>query len=244
MIVRQVDPETQRVRTIVQTEEGRLRAFGENTVASLVSSAEKDAHRWVNDLSDRELRGLVHEVGQRLLSSSRAYQSQQAQLEEMADSANYAYFGLSPEATEKDLDNAYRQLAKKMHPDKNGGTDEAKQRFQCMKERYEKLKARRREESTPSGSDSGEKDEEEGDWSGRSGDPKRREAYDEDEEDEEVRKEREREREQDRKIEYDPTDRQSLHETVWRMLKQFKSLQQGLEEVGKQLRRARSGPVA
>uniref|UniRef100_A0A7S1WF97 J domain-containing protein n=1 Tax=Alexandrium catenella TaxID=2925 RepID=A0A7S1WF97_ALECA len=31
-----------------------------------------------------------------------------------------------------------------MHPDKNGGTDEAKERFQEMKELYEALKERRR----------------------------------------------------------------------------------------------------
>merc|ERR1712083_140286 len=61
----------------------------------------------------------------------------------MSDSANYEYFGLSPTSAERDLDNAYRQLAKKMHPDKNGGTEEAKMRFQAMKERYEALKARR-----------------------------------------------------------------------------------------------------
>ena len=66
--------------------------------------------------------------------------------------SNMKFFDLDENATMRDLDNApetyhkqtiqllqlrrflasvsrYRKLAKKMHPDKNGGTDEAKQRL-------------------------------------------------------------------------------------------------------------------
>merc|ERR1712176_1599860 len=93
-------------------------------------------------MSDRELHGLVHEIGQRLLSSSQEYRALQAALEKLSDKGNYEFFGLSTSATERDLDNAYRQLAKKMHPDKNGGTEEAKMLFQSMKQRYEDLKSR------------------------------------------------------------------------------------------------------
>merc|ERR1712217_331561 len=95
------------------------------------------------------------------------------ELEHLSDSANYEYFGLSPSATERDLDNAYRQLAKKMHPDKNGGTEEAKMRFQAMKERYEALKAKR----SSSIGEACSREEEESIVST----PQRREAYDEDE---------------------------------------------------------------
>merc|ERR1719356_1620277 len=64
----------------------------------------------------------------------------------MGEHLNYIYFGLTADASDKDLDNAYRKLAKKMHPDKNGGTEEAKKRFQQMKERYEAIKRKRNEE--------------------------------------------------------------------------------------------------
>merc|ERR1712151_893902 len=53
---------------------------------------------------------------------------------------DYEYFRLSPDSSDKDLNNAYRQFAKQLHPDKNGGTEEAKQRFQLLKKRYERLK--------------------------------------------------------------------------------------------------------
>merc|ERR1712194_648819 len=58
----------------------------------------------------------------------------------MGEKLNYQYFGLEADASERDIDNAYRKLARKMHPDKNGGTEEAKKKFQDMKERYEALK--------------------------------------------------------------------------------------------------------
>jgi len=103
------------------------------------------ADEWMNGLACLDLRGLAHEVGQRLVEGSKTYHDGLADLEELQDQLNYLYFGLSFDASEKDLDNAYRKLAKKMHPDKNGGTEEAKRKFQHMKERYEALKKRIRE---------------------------------------------------------------------------------------------------
>ena len=52
---------------------------------------------------------------------------------------------------------SYRRLALRLHPDKNGGTAESNKRFLQMKERYETLKKRRKEDSTarPSSSSSG-----------------------------------------------------------------------------------------
>merc|ERR1739848_197217 len=53
-----------------------------------------------------------------------------------------AFFGLDYQSTVKDLDKAYRKKAKLLHPDKNGNTEEAKLRFQEMKDRYERLRKR------------------------------------------------------------------------------------------------------
>merc|ERR1719326_992157 len=92
------------------------------------------------------MRGLVHEVGQRLLEGSRLYHARLNQLEKLGDNLNYIYFGLTADASDKDLENAYRKLAKKLHPDKNGGTDAAKKRFQLMKERYEAIKKKRNQD--------------------------------------------------------------------------------------------------
>ena len=38
--------------------------------------------------------------------------------------------GVGPMPPKKELEAAYKRLARKWHPDKNGGTEEAKQRFQ------------------------------------------------------------------------------------------------------------------
>lgn len=143
IILRSVDAQSGQTRHVVLNEDGTLNTFGERTVDSLLTCTETDARLWIERLSQRDLRGLVHELGQRLLRSSQLYQQQQDILENLSDVADYKLFGLSPKCTERELDNAYRRMAKKMHPDKNGGTNFAKQRFQHMKERYESLKARR-----------------------------------------------------------------------------------------------------
>merc|ERR1712061_338345 len=62
-----------------------------------------------------------------------------------ADKKKNAFFGLAEDCSEKELDNAYRKFARSMHPDKNGGTEEAKEKFQQMKERYGSLKSKRGE---------------------------------------------------------------------------------------------------
>merc|ERR1712048_1140098 len=71
---------------------------------------------------------------------SQSYHCYLKELQKYQERMGFEYFGLPKDATEKQLDNAYRSLAKKMHPDKNGGTEEAKKRFQNMKDRYDKLK--------------------------------------------------------------------------------------------------------
>merc|ERR1712039_31153 len=114
---------------------------------------------WCQELTDRELRALVHEVGQRLVTSSRVYEFQRSKLEKMANDSDYRYFGLTQDAEDKELDAAYRKKAKKMHPDKNGGTEEAKEAFQEMKGKYERLKKRR--SSTLSSVDAYQTEEEE-----------------------------------------------------------------------------------
>merc|ERR1719356_115700 len=117
-----------------------------------------------------------------------------------------------------------------------------------MKERYEALKARRAAataEASKSGEEEpGEELHEDGDAAlakveGQPDETRRKEAYDEDEDDERGKKEPE-----SRTIEYDPGDRASLHQTVFRMLGQLKTVRHGLEDLSRQLRRAGVVPAA
>ncbi|CAJ1363354.1 unnamed protein product [Effrenium voratum] len=202
IILRHVDAAGQS-RHIVCNEDGSLHTFGERTVESILNSEEERTRRWLEGLSDRDLRGLVHELGQRLLQSSQLYQRQQGVLESLSSTAGYSFFGLSADCTEKELDNAYRRMAKTMHPDKNGGTVHAKQRFQNMKERYEALKEMRAGGKEPPPPE---------DEQPRSGDT-------------------------DGRIEFDPADRRSLDATVWKMVRQLRTLTQGLKEVAQKIGR-------
>lgn len=200
IIVRSV--ELGQSRHYVLNEDGKWHTFGDRTVDSLMKSGEDTAREWLGALSHRDVRGLVHELGQRLLKSSQLYQKQQGVLEFICDMADYAFFGLTSQCSERELDNAYRKMAKKMHPDKNGGTDMAKKRFQHMKERYESLKSRRGAGPPPPEEEDSEEPKPEND-TGR--------------------------------IEFDPFDRKSLDQTVWKMLGQLRMLKQGLQEISQQI---------
>ncbi|TPG71319.1 J domain-containing protein [Brevibacillus laterosporus] len=52
----------------------------------------------------------------------------------------YDILGVSKHASEAELKKAYRQLAKKYHPDVNAGSSEAEQRFKEVHEAYTVLK--------------------------------------------------------------------------------------------------------
>jgi len=149
IIVRQEVEDSGKLRTVVENEDGTRCAFGDRTIVSLLNSSTAERLSWTSGLSNVELRGLVYEIGQRLGSCSRLYEQHRTELEKWIDKADFLFFGLTETSTQKELDRAYRKLAKLMHPDKNGGTDEAKRRFQQMKERYEKLRPRCRPDRDP-----------------------------------------------------------------------------------------------
>lgn len=144
IIQRQVYAEPQQAYTVIWNEDGSHCAFGQQTISSLLINDAATTHAWLGLLTHRQLHGLVHESGRRLAEQSQDYQSRRHSSEQAEVLDNYAFFGLAPEAaSDKDLEAAYRRLAKQLHPDKNGGTEEAKERFQEMHARYEMLLAHR-----------------------------------------------------------------------------------------------------
>jgi len=208
LIVRHTDPETGQVRTCVQNEDGTLCAFGDKAVLSMLQATEADTEVFINSLTHRQMHALTHEIGRRLVEMSRLYQAQKSKLEQMLGDVDNEYFGIFTDATEKDLDNAYRRLARTLHPDKNGGTEAAKQQFQAMKERYERLKAKHKGGTS------------ENTMSQNGGQPTQGAE----------------------RIEYDPGNRNSLDDTVWKMLRQLRSLDEGMSGVTVQLARMQTPP--
>jgi len=224
--------------TFVLNEDGTTCTFGKNTLASLLSSDENDSATWIGTLTTLETRGLVHEIGQVLLSTSSVYQFHLNRWNALGEKANYAFFGLDEDATDADLDKAYKKMAMRMHPDKNGGTEEAKEKFQQMKEKYEALKERRKnEEGGPEdkrrkGSKTSESDDDtEKVEDGSDKEERRKEAYDEDED--ASPKERDSGR-----ISYDPTDAKSLSDTAMDMLQRLKAIEGSLTTVLSKLKQA------
>jgi len=128
-------------RTIVFNEDGSQRIFTEELVVSIADSTEDEIASRIYEMTLLHLRGLVHELSYRVCEGSSVYHRRREELDQMYQTKSFLYFGLPENATEKDLETVYRRFARAMHPDKNGGTDDAKERFQNMKQRYEDLKA-------------------------------------------------------------------------------------------------------
>jgi len=139
-IVRHKDISSGVARTVVMNEDGSQRAFGEDTVSSLLAQDQEKVSTWMSSMSDRLLRGVVNEMSERFFELQDRVVQRQKDLEEQSRNLSLAFFELPEGCKEKDLDNAYRRLARSMHPDKNGGTEDAKERFQTMRAKYEELK--------------------------------------------------------------------------------------------------------
>jgi len=226
LIVRVTQPTGER-ETVVRLPDGQQRTFDASSVKKMIESPEKEVSEFLENLSHTELRGLVHEVGQRLLEGSRLYHSRLAELDRLGEMSNMKFFDLDENATMRDLDNAYRKLAKKMHPDKNGGTDEAKQRFQAMKERYEALKKKLSEDNVDKESE-GRKNEE----------PEEREPKEKNE-----KKDKKEDSNDDAKsIEYDPSNKESMVSTVVKMAGQLKNIDVQMDILLKELSRMSQHP--
>lgn len=127
-------------RTVVTDADGRQRAFGKETVTSLLAQDKEKLYEWMSDLSGRHLRGLVNEISAQYFEMQDKLFEQREELEQRSKRLGFAFFGLPATCSSKDLDNAYRRFARSMHPDKNGGTELAKERFQAMRAKYEELK--------------------------------------------------------------------------------------------------------
>lgn len=127
-------------RTVVTDADGHQRAFGKDTVTSLLAQDREKLYGWMSELSGRHLRGLVNEISEQYFEMQDKLFKQRKELQQRSKRLGFAFFNLPETCSAKDLDNAYRRLARSMHPDKNGGTEMAKERFQAMRARYEELK--------------------------------------------------------------------------------------------------------
>jgi curved DNA-binding protein CbpA len=62
----------------------------------------------------------------------------------MAKGDPYRTLGVSPDASDDELRDAYRRLVKLHHPDRNGGTPEATRRFQEIQDAYDRVEQLRK----------------------------------------------------------------------------------------------------
>ena len=64
----------------------------------------------------------------------------------------YKVLGVSPNATDEEIKQAYRRLAKKYHPDRNPGDAEAAKKMQQVNDAYDQIKNPQKASPNPGGS--------------------------------------------------------------------------------------------
>jgi len=194
---------------VSRDEQGRIKAIDDESISDFFD--EPLMRRWMGSLSKCNLKGFDQELRVRLTDLWTEYSKVKTEHEDYLENADYIFFGLDKDATLKDLEKAFRKLAKTMHPDKNGGSDEAKARFQELKERYENLRRKiLRKEGKLSESD----------------DAEQRELLDEGQEylDEQEDEAGSNEGEPDAPKEEDP-DRDAMEKKIWELVDTAKAMQ-------------------
>lgn len=114
---------------------GRIQSIDDESISDVALMK-----RWMGSLPKLKLIGFDNELRIRLSDLWTQYSKAKAEHDDYIENADYIFFGLDRDATLTDLEKAFRKLAKTMHPDKNCGSEEAKARFQDLKERYENLR--------------------------------------------------------------------------------------------------------
>ena len=61
----------------------------------------------------------------------------------------YRVLGISPGASAEEMHDAYREMVKRHHPDRNGGSPESTRRFQEIQEAYDELRFSRAASAPP-----------------------------------------------------------------------------------------------
>mmetsp|Transcript_103908 Transcript_103908/g.180557 ORF Transcript_103908/g.180557 Transcript_103908/m.180557 type:complete len:582 (-) Transcript_103908:265-2010(-) len=142
---------------ITRDEKGCIKAIDDESIGEFFDDALM--RKWIASLPKCHLKGFDQELRFRLSDIWTEYSKMKAEHADYLENADYIFFGLDKTSTLKDLERAYRKLAKLMHPDKNGGSDEAKAKFQDLKERYEKLKQKMKNRGCKEGKEEVERKE-------------------------------------------------------------------------------------
>lgn len=230
-------------RTIVMNKDGTQRIFGESTITSMSLRDEVDVEQWIVAMTTLQLRGLVHEFGQRVVEYSSKYHETREKVERLTVNIGRHIFNLQEGASEKDLDVAYRRLAREMHPDKNGGTEEAKERFQAMNHRYKDMKAKLTSSGAGSSTAAAASQQPDRDEIAKEIEPKVQAGDEHDQEHEQIRQQRQQ-RHQPEFVDALTADREALEKEAWKMLRQMKAIVQNMKMIDSEYEQLRAEACA
>merc|ERR1719401_1668314 len=98
LIWRLENKDTGKVQTIVEHEDGSVKAFGDSTMSSIDKLEEEKSLKYVDTLSDIDLRGLAHEINKRVTDRFCTFKTKQQELGELFDDLEREFFGIGKDA--------------------------------------------------------------------------------------------------------------------------------------------------
>jgi len=125
----------------------QLGTFGMQHIEFELKANAQQLKDWITGMETRLLPGLLTLLGGEVTLRGGKLKAAEQDRDELRGSEDYGFFGLDADASDKDIDRAYRKMSTVLHPDK-GGDDDA---FADMRKRYEQLKSLRQDSSEATG---------------------------------------------------------------------------------------------
>jgi hypothetical protein len=132
----------------LQAENGnKILAFDESTIDFELACEAAPLQAWMDGIDLGMIPGLLTFLQSEASLRHEKLQTLKQEKDYYREKLDYTYFGLNEDSSDKDIDRAYRQASRELHPDK-GGDEKA---FAEMRQRYEEIKSMRQkdEEEAP-----------------------------------------------------------------------------------------------
>mmetsp|Transcript_94829 Transcript_94829/g.182255 ORF Transcript_94829/g.182255 Transcript_94829/m.182255 type:complete len:985 (-) Transcript_94829:69-3023(-) len=117
----------------------KLETFQKMHIEFEVAADTKSLNHWLEGLRTEVLPGLLMILGQEVNSRGASLKQLEQDKEALRGMEDYQFFGLNEDASDKDVEKAYKRMSTKLHPDKGGDASQ----FADMKKRFDELKEMR-----------------------------------------------------------------------------------------------------
>mmetsp|Transcript_61073 Transcript_61073/g.111877 ORF Transcript_61073/g.111877 Transcript_61073/m.111877 type:complete len:654 (-) Transcript_61073:104-2065(-) len=121
---------------VFDRERNQLGAFGEEHLEFELTAEPATLRRWVSSVPIKLMPGLLALLASETRARKARLDYAEQEIRERYAHEDYAFFGLDEHCTDHALEQAYRRMSARLHPDKGGDVDA----FAAMRQRYDRLR--------------------------------------------------------------------------------------------------------